>query len=267
MAFSSSGEFITRIHPIGDRMTKLYDPSQPPTNQPQNDAADIAKAVPQDFIDAMIVREAVFVKEQGVPLQNELDEDDPRSFHWVAYASVPAKHASPDSATDSENRRKSTSTKVPVATIRLVPPPHPPHHQNPTWLHKQETYVKLGRLAVLPEYRGQGISGMLILDALKFIKEHPNDVLAYMTPSGKERLDAEGKGSDFNGLVLVHAQVGVQKVWRKFGFVTDDSMGTWDEEGIEHVGMWKTIDVTAARKNPGRSALPEFPGSPWIPRA
>jgi len=39
--------------------------------------------VPKTFLDAMEVREEVFVKEQGVPLENEFDSDDPRACHWV----------------------------------------------------------------------------------------------------------------------------------------------------------------------------------------
>lgn len=43
--------------------------------------------------------------------------------------------------------------------------------------------------------------------------------------------------------MLVHAQVQGEKMYERFGFVTDEKMGRWDEEGIEHVGMWKRIDL------------------------
>lgn len=52
-----------------------YDRKKPATEQPQN--------VPKTFLDAMEVREEVFVKEQKVPLENEFDSDDPRACHWV----------------------------------------------------------------------------------------------------------------------------------------------------------------------------------------
>jgi len=51
----------------------------------------------------MVVREAVFVDEQKVALENEFDEEDPRCWHWVLYAA-----GEPES---------------PVGTIRLVPFP------------------------------------------------------------------------------------------------------------------------------------------------
>ena len=39
--------------------------------------------IPKTFLDAMEVREEVFVKEQGVPADNESDSDDTRACHWV----------------------------------------------------------------------------------------------------------------------------------------------------------------------------------------
>lgn len=69
-----------------------------------------------------------------------------------------------------------------------------------------------------------------------------------MDSSALEQLQQKGVGMDFRGLICIHAQTGVQKVWRKYGFETDEGMGTWDEEGIEHVGMWKRVDVSNARR-------------------
>ena len=73
-----------------------------------------------------------------------------------------------------------------------------------------------------------------------------------------ESMRYNGSSFDFKGLVLVHSQKGVQKVWRKYGFETDESMGTWDEEGIEHVGMWKRVDIAEGR----RKSKIWLPGSP-----
>ena len=47
----------------------------------------------------------------------------------------------------------------------------------------------------------------------------------------------------WKGLVLVHAQVDVESMYQRLGFETDDSLGRWDEEGIEHVGMFKRISL------------------------
>ena len=264
---STRSEFIDFIVPLRERL-KFYDPTRPPTDQPMNDAADPARAVPQGFIDSMIVREQVFVEEQGVSLESELDEDDPRSFHWTAYASVPVKssHASPDmkpqdGKTDNGRRTSGTSTKIPVGTIRLVPPPHPlhPNGKAETNVHKNnESYVKLGRLAVVKEFRKAGISKLLIETALAFARGHPYELLPQFDAATVEEMNRGGVGMDFRGLILVHAQTGVQKVWKKYGFETDESMGHWDEEGIDHVGMWKRVDVSDGRRK-SKVLLPSSP--------
>lgn len=74
---------------------------------------------------ALAVRYAVFVREQGIPAQLELDEHDAEAVHAVAF--------DPDG--------------VPLGTARLLPNAH------------------LGRMAVLPRARGQGI-GTIILRSL-----------------------------------------------------------------------------------------------------
>ena len=52
-----------------------YERKGKPSEQPAS--------IPQTFLDAMDVREQVFVIEQGVPLENEFDSDDARACHWV----------------------------------------------------------------------------------------------------------------------------------------------------------------------------------------
>lgn len=155
-----------------------------------------ADGIPEVFTDAMSVREGVYVEEQKVPLENEFDHDDPRSYHWVAYASVGTSSPEPTAVSngngaatgsssnssakqqDEQRRKSSTANKLAVGTIRLVPPPHPPHPE-PGSSHKidnaeglpsdtntelsnktsaqnpREPYIKLGRLAVLKPFRGK----------------------------------------------------------------------------------------------------------------
>lgn len=248
MAGFNRSEFVDFVKPPGDRLC-LYDPTSPPTSQPKNDAADPTRAVPQSFIDAMIVREEVYVKEQNIPLENELDEDDARSFHWVAYASIPSKS---NGTTPDKRRSSGTSTKIPIGTIRLVPPPHTPHPGHESSVvqgqgENKEAYIKLGRLAVIPEFRKAGVSKLLIESALTFARDHPYEVGPQMDPASVEVLK-RGMAMNFKGLVVIHAQTGVQKVWKRYGFETDQSAGHWDEEGIDHVLMWKRLDVSDGRR-------------------
>ena len=262
-----------------------YDPRLPLDAQP----ASVSKG----FLDSMSVRHEVFVKEQSVPIENEFDDDDRRSCHWVVYASVnrtiePAVH-DPETGALVLPRRSETST-VPVGTIRLVPYPHDLHPlpggvyvdgkltahpdgavkpqaapqrrsslarpfvtDRPTDMHDGvEPYVKLGRLAVLREFRGYKLGRLLVRTALDWARKHP----AYFMPSiramGLEYLGLEKGGSvpKWNGLVCCHAQREVVAAWEKMGFKVDHAMGTWVEEGIPHVGMFLRAEVEPEQPRP-----------------
>ncbi|KAI9810101.1 MAG: hypothetical protein M1827_006712 [Pycnora praestabilis] len=254
-----STEFITFLAPPGESITG-YDRTAPSTSQ--------ASPVPETFKEAMSIREEVFVHEQHVPLENEFDADDSRSFHWIVYASVSnAQGGSPNSG--AEDRKNSATNRMPVGTIRLVPPPHPPHPKpgtthaidnaeaegpdadetmSKTSFHDgKEPYIKLGRLATLPAYRGLGLGRLLVNGALDWASKNPQAILPLRSPTSREAARVESGSSEaqeqWHGLVLLHAQKSVQGMWGKYGFDTDGSMGVWDEEGIDHVGMWKRIQV------------------------
>lgn len=239
---------------------------------------DQPPTIPTPFLDAMEVREEVFVKEQGVPLENEFDPDDPRSCHWIVYASV-NKTEEPE-VRDSQGNviqpRKSSTRSTPIGTIRLVPFPHDPHPEEggkywdgvlegqesvpddialaqkpfitdrPTTFHDgKEPYVKVGRLAVVKEFRGHHIAGLLVKTLLSWLKANP----AFFNPSIKEMgLENIGATSErdvpkWNGLICVHSQEQVQGAWAKWGFEIDEGMGKWEEEGIPHVGMFQRLDI------------------------
>lgn len=72
--------------------------------------------------EASRIRYAVFVEEQRVPREMELDELDPQCVHALAFS----------------------REGVPVATGRLLPDAH------------------IGRMAVLKDWRGQGIGGAIL---------------------------------------------------------------------------------------------------------
>jgi predicted GNAT family N-acyltransferase len=88
----------------------------------------IIAATPQQREDAFVVRIAVFVDEQQIPREEELDDLDAIAVHCVGYAGG-----------------------TPVAAGRLVP---------------EDGYAKIGRMAVLRSHRGTGI-GAGVLEALE----------------------------------------------------------------------------------------------------
>ena len=171
------------------------------------------------------------MNEQGCSLYNEIDADDARSWHWIV--------------SDGEN---------PVATMRLVPVStiaevvHDAKEQNSDGLLTEpyhgatkmwdgrEPYIKIGRMATLAEYRGKGIAQTLIDESLDWAKAHAAEL-----SSGEG--EQPGDAPQWRGLVLSHAQKSVQRWWGKMGFGFDEGLGVWWEEGIEHVGMWRRVEV------------------------
>ncbi|KAI2634152.1 acyl-CoA N-acyltransferase [Hypomontagnella submonticulosa] len=281
--------FITLLEP-----TRLdgYDRTKPHNQQ--------APHIPKAFCDAMEVREAVFVGEQDTPLDCEYDADDPRSCHWVMYASV--NHTTEPEERDPHTGevtkpRRSETRSTPIGTLRIVPFPHPPHPpygaryvgnvlqedgeaktdgtssgrprapaltsvdeeratsalpfgvDRPTTYHDgKEPYVKLGRMAVIGEFRGHHIASQLWRAARKWLEDNPAFFNPSVTELGMDQLKAGDVGDipKWNGLVCCHAQTRVVKFYEKWGFQVDEKMGKWYEEGIPHVGMFLRIPIKEA---------------------
>lgn len=220
---------LRSIGPLGDSL-KSYDRTQPP--QAQDESTTKQPTIDQTFIDAMIVREEVFVTEQGVPLQNELDDDDAECIHFVLYCS------------------SADGIIQPSGTIRIVPQSTSLHvdldqHRKldgtayvgdvKSSTYTGEPFIKLGRLAVTESQRGRGHAASLVRAALEYAVANPLDLGA-----GTE------KEAQWHGLVLIHAQMQVQKFWASCGFTVDEAFGMWDEEGIDHIAMWKRMQVPGA---------------------
>ncbi len=87
---------------------------------------------PDLFEKAMRLRQAVFVEEQAVPADHELDALDETATHWIVQDAI---------------------DPLPVATGRMFPDPEIPGA------------VRVGRMAVRKPYRGQGM-GRVLLDAM-----------------------------------------------------------------------------------------------------
>lgn len=208
----------------------------PPGDAVRTTCADSSNA-PSLFYDALAIRMDVFVTEQGCRVEEELDDDDAICWHWVL------------SAHNADRRRE----EVPAATVRLVPasthdygqdlvhgaepvtdqemkgakvPTEPNFRRSNSLWDGKERYAKIGRLATRKGLRGRGFGKVLVQEALKWAGEHPTEV---------------GRGQEWDGLVLAHAQTAVVGWYSKLGWVRDEGMGVWREEGIEHVGMWKRV--------------------------
>lgn len=129
-----------------------------------------------DFDALRHVRERVFVQEQGVPLALERDAIDPSCTHVLAE--------------DAQGR--------PIGTGRLTPE------------------QRIGRMAVLPEWRASGVGGALLHALLR---------------------EAHGRGLS---VVSLHAQADAVAFYRRHGFVGYGA--PFEEAGIAHLSMRLRLD-------------------------
>lgn len=195
-----------------------------PQGQISNSASSNASSpAPQLFLDAIIVRVAVFIIGQKCNPALEIDADDDLSWHWVIHT---------------EDSEKQT---VPAATIRLIPAQAhataddekavdgPNYKGSALWDH-EEPYVMFGRLATVKEFRGRGYGRVLVREALSYAGRNGGDMVK------------DQELGLWKGLVFIHAQRVLEGWYKDLGFETDEGMGLWWEEGIEHVGMWKRVE-------------------------
>lgn len=124
--------------------------------------------------EAYSIRRRVFIEEQGVPSEMELDEGDAIARHALAYK-------------DSEC----------VGTARLVVLP---------W-----NSGRIGRMAVLPQYRKQGIGSQLL-----------------------HALIEQGKSQGISQFDM-HAQLSATAFYERYGFIAQGNI--YDEAGIAHRDM------------------------------
>ena len=239
-------------------------PPGPSVLQARDIASITPGSIPRLLADALSIRQTVFVEEQNVPAENELDSDDPRSWHWVAYASASENgSAISDEEGSDDQRRPSTGENMPIATIRLIPPPHKSHYDgyngereghehlgdekagssNSIW-DGREPYVKLGRLATLKDYRKIGFGRLLAKTVIEWAAQNASEVSEPTERAVAREQDGDERSERWKGLILVHAQKDItERFWSTIGFVRDEGMGEWWEDGILHVGMWRRIHL------------------------
>lgn len=123
---------------------------------------------------AFLVRHEVFVNEQGVPVELELDELDASAIHALAYRNGEC-----------------------VGTARFI--------------LLGDGQAQIGRMAVLAQFRGQGIGKQILI-----------------------KLMALAKSKGISSLIL-HSQVAVMPFYEKLGFEAQGP--NYEEAGIAHRNM------------------------------
>jgi len=143
-------------------------------NAKLSSAVTIKRASSQlELVQAFTIRIRVFVLEQRVPAEIELDADDQRAMHFLAVKSGKA-----------------------VGTARLVV-----HHGD----------AKIGRMAVLKSYRGKGVGAALLKRAILMAKRlHPPRIYLHsqVAVSGfYQRMGFRAVGRVFNEAGIAHRKM------------------------------------------------------------
>jgi predicted GNAT family N-acyltransferase len=131
----------------------------------------------QQMEQAWAIRRLVFIEEQHVPEEIEMDADDAHAFHALAL-----------------------DASMPVGCGRMV---------------AHDSYVKIGRMAVLRERRGEGIG---------------RDILGFLM--------AHAKRQGFSRAIL-HAQLTAEGFYLKNGYIPDGEV--FEEAGIAHRRMFRDL--------------------------
>ncbi|MBV1888788.1 MAG: GNAT family N-acetyltransferase [Proteobacteria bacterium] len=116
------------------------------------------------------IRVRVFVEEQGVPATEEWDQWDLNSWHWLAYG----------------------PNNSPVATARLTPA------------------GQIGRMAVLKQYRHEGIGTQLLESVVSEARNHFQTVFLHAQAhaiSFYQRAGFELNGPPFDEAGIVHRKM------------------------------------------------------------
>ncbi|QZX99435.1 GNAT family N-acetyltransferase [Halobaculum rubrum] len=190
-------------------------------DRPGPDGADLAPAdadwtatvaaTAPDWDAVVDLRMRVFVEEQGVPAELELDEhdEDPLDSE-VDHLLVREGDAAPDA--DAETTDTRTGEAVATARLRVVAADDYGAIDEAT-----ERIAKVERVVVARDRRGQGW-GARVMAAVE------------------DRARTRGLSE-----VVLHAQVQAAGFYERLGYAVDDAVGTFDEDGIEHVRMRRRI--------------------------
>ena len=182
---------------------------------------------PGEWIGLVAVRLSVFCDEQGVPVSRELDEHDRSAVHAVAMivggdevpagvavtrqgaalrASAQAGRFLPMSLAGARGGHKDDGrTAHAIGGARLV--------------RRPEGIAQIGRVAVLPAWRGTGLGGRLM------------------------RLLEEVSLARGSTRVMIHAQVHAKAFYDRLGYRVDGAGNVFLEDGIPHIRMMKPLSM------------------------
>jgi predicted GNAT family N-acyltransferase len=190
------------------------------------------------------IRFTVFVDEQQVPAENEMDDVDPVALHYVALVPKESAVVNIDGRVPRDqvtfqwqwiptpnDHAYDKQDWYPVSTLRLFDAKvlkdkdgHDDHHHRDGAVQ----VLKLGRMAVQKPYRGLSIGSCLMRHA----EPHATNALANASASPQVQ-------------IALHAQIDKRGFYERNGYVPefreDGTLEVFVEENIKHIHMSKTV--------------------------
>jgi predicted GNAT family N-acyltransferase len=202
---------------------------------------------PSEWAGAVAVRLAVFVDEQGVPLTAEMDEHDRSAVHAIALLTAPG--APPGAYPSSKGAPVPPDGGVPPEVARTLSPARQgtalraaaqagkylplslsgartsakdavslaPVVGTGRLLRASGGVARIGRISVLPEWRGQGVGSRL----LRLLEE------AALARGARQ--------------ILLHAQLQVRDFYERRGYTAKEPDRTFLEDNIPHLAMTRPL--------------------------
>jgi len=203
------------------------------------------------------LRIAVFVHEQGFPLEVEIDHEDDRATHFLVRLLPSLKPVGTIRAVTVNSPTFPPTTKAPSATISL-PLTHElkSNSQKPSAVDVDpvtdyesepattERYYKLGRLVVLKEHRQHRFGRALVLAVHDWVQrqEAATNSITTMT-SGS----SSSRSTPRSVRIVSHSQLPVVKFYAKYGYIPEGDI--FDEDGAPHQKMVAYLPVPVVPPN------------------
>jgi GNAT superfamily N-acetyltransferase len=111
-------------------------------------------------------------------------------------------------------------------------------------VHPEEPYIRLDKLAIVSDYRGNKLSNLIMKEAIAWARMHPAELLYSQDPLERHIHRRAGRPlqKEWQGLIVVYVSSDMVAFWEKFQFVVDDGVAN-EHEGVKYVGMWRRIKL------------------------
>jgi len=190
------------------------------------------------------LRIAVFVHEQGFPLDVEIDHEDDRATHFlvrllpslkpvgtIRAVTVKSPTAPTKTSATSPLTHELEKTSTVVTDYILGPEP------------ETETYFKIGRLVVLKEYRQFRFGRALVLAVHEWVQQE--------AAARNRDTSSSSPSSSRTVRVVSHSQIPVVNFYAKYGYIPEGDL--FDEDGAPHQKMVAYLPVPPST-SPGASS-------------